>query len=269
MVRFLTDSRVVNQGPDSQHLQVIAAGLSRCATSSLQAALESPHLGFDPSMHMAHVAPHPDREQLVIDAMQEENRERRHKLLHQLFDGYGATCDFPGWMFVDDLMDMYPEAKVVLNKRKSGKAWADSIRNSLSFYGTKTYLLITYPIQTDRLHYQIHQTCYKVLGRRFKIGPEKFYSAEFYDKHNQWVRDEAAKRGKEVLEFQAEHGWKPLCEFLGKPLPPVDVPFPHLNDQRAMTILKTIVVVRGLLAWSALGAALFGASILARRYFIR
>jgi hypothetical protein len=269
MVRFLTDSRVVDQGPGSRQLQVIAAGLSRCATSSLQAALESPHLGFDPSMHMAHVSPHPDREQLVIDAMQEENRERRHKLLHQLFDGYSATADFPGWMFVDDLMDMYPKAKVVLNQRKSGKAWADSIRNSLAFFGTKTYLLIGYPIQTDRLHYQIHQTVYKSLERRFKLEPEKLYSPEFYDKHNQWVRDEAAKRGKEVLEFQAEHGWKPLCEFLGKPPPPVGVPFPHLNDQREITILKTIIIVRGLLAWSAWGAALYGASILARRYLFR
>ena len=117
MVRFLSDSRVVD--PSSRRLQVIAAGLSRCATSSVQAALESPYLDFNPSMHMAHVAPHAHREQLVIDAMQEENRERRHKLLHQLFDGYAATSDFPGWAFVDDLMDMYPEAKVVLNQRKS------------------------------------------------------------------------------------------------------------------------------------------------------
>jgi hypothetical protein len=129
-------------------------------------------------------------------------------------------------------MDMYPKAKVILNQRKSGKAWADSIRNSLAFFGSKTYLLIGYPIQTDRLHYQIHQNVYKSLERRFKLEPEKFYSVEFYDKHNQWVRDEAAKRGKEVLEFQAEHGWKPICEFLGKPPPPVGVPFPHLNDQR-------------------------------------
>jgi len=201
--------------------------------------------------------------------MQEKDRERRHKLLHQLFDGYGATADFPGTMFIDDLMDMYPEAKVVLNQRKSGQVWADSIRNSLAFFGSKTYLFIAYLIQTDRLHYQMHQVAYKVLEKKFDLGRGAVYTAEYYDKHNRWVRDEAANRGKEVLEFQAEQGWKPLCEFLGKPLPPADVPFPHLNDQRAITLLKMMLVIRGLLAWSALGAALYGGMILTRRYFFR
>jgi len=96
MFRFISDSRVVEQGPGSPRIQVIAAGLPRCGTSSIQAALESPYLGFAPAMHMASVMPHTDRLQLVVDAIQEEDRKRRHELLHKLFDGYGATSDFPG-----------------------------------------------------------------------------------------------------------------------------------------------------------------------------
>lgn len=30
-----------------------------------------------------------------------------------------------------------------------------------------------------------------------------------------------------LLEWSAEHGWEPLCNFLGKEVP--DEPFPHLN----------------------------------------
>lgn len=30
-----------------------------------------------------------------------------------------------------------------------------------------------------------------------------------------------------LLEWSPEDGWKPLCGFLGKPVP--DIPFPHAN----------------------------------------
>lgn len=266
MVRFLSDTRVVAQGDDSRRLAAIAAGLPRCATSSVQAALESSALGFAPAMHMAHIAPHADREQLVIDAMQEVDRERRHKLLHRIFDGYGATADFPGVMFVDDLMDMYPDARVILNQRASGQAWADSIQNSLMFFGSKTYLCMAFLIQTDRLHYQMHQVAYRFWKRKFGVDRGELFTAKFYDIHNTWVRQEAAKRGRKVLEFQAEDGWRPLCEFLGKSMPAANVPFPRLNDQRTMSIVKTIIVARGLLAWSGLAAAVYALSVFARRW---
>jgi hypothetical protein len=105
-MRFLSDNKTNGEIHKSQRsLEVIAAGLPRCGTSSLQAALESSYLGFSPSMHMARVVPHADRAQLVIDALREKDRCRRQKILHQIFDGFAATCDFPGVMFIDDLMD--------------------------------------------------------------------------------------------------------------------------------------------------------------------
>ena len=60
-MRFVSDDRVVDRGANKRKMAVIAAGLPRCATSSLQKALESDVIGCYPSMHMAHVVPHPDR----------------------------------------------------------------------------------------------------------------------------------------------------------------------------------------------------------------
>ncbi len=34
-----------------------------------------------------------------------------------------------------------------------------------------------------------------------------------------------------LLEFEVSQGWKPLCDFLGRPVP--DEPFPRLNDAQA------------------------------------
>jgi len=265
MVRFIYDDRVVDKGLSSPRLEVIAAGLPRCATTSLQTAFESPYLDLAPTIHMAHVMPHPDLLELVIEAMQEQNRERRHQLLHRIFDGYRATSDFPGTVFVDDLMDMYPDAKVILNLRESGESWAKSIQNSIGFFGTKTFHYITCLIRADRVLWKLNQVGTRVWEKRLGAREMSFYTSEFYDKHNKWVREEAAKRGKEVIEFRAEQGWTPLCKLLGKPLPPAKVPFPRLNDQRTMAIIKTIIVIRGLLAWSVLGATLYGGSLLIRR----
>ncbi|KAH8898145.1 hypothetical protein GQ53DRAFT_636594 [Thozetella sp. PMI_491] len=236
-------------------MQVIGAGLPRCATSSLQAALESPILGMGPCMHMAHVFPHTEIGSLVIQALKEENRERRHKLLYRLFDGYASTCDFPGIMFIDDLMDMYPDAAVILNQRKSAKVWDDSVRNPLEWFESWSYWAVCLLWKTDRVHYQLHQTANAVQFRRF--GEPKFRGESLYHKYNEWVRAEAKKRGRAVLEFQPEMGYPTLCEFLGKEKPREPVAFPHLNEAKNVRILKAILVTRGLLAWAALGASLW------------
>ncbi|KAJ3532018.1 hypothetical protein NM208_g8624 [Fusarium decemcellulare] len=251
-MRFLSDDRKVD--PKAAQMQVLCLGLSRCATSSLQAALESDVLGMAPCMHMAHIAPHPDREQLTIDAANEEDVEKRQKLLHKVFDGYASACDFPGWVFAADLMDMYPDAVIVLNQRKSAEVWAESIGNSLQFFGTQWYYWPTFWWKTDRLHYGIHQAVYAWSKRKF--GDVYLYSPRFYELYNEWVREEARKRGREVLEWQVSEGWGPLCEFVGKEAPKDKRAFPHLNDAKQLVLIKRILITRGLVSW----AAVFGAA---------
>ncbi|RSL60750.1 hypothetical protein CEP54_006610 [Fusarium duplospermum] len=253
-MHFLSDDREVDS--KAARMQVLCLGLSRCATSSLQAALESDVLSAGPCMHMAHIAPHANREQIVIDAINQEDTEKRQKLLHKIYDGYASACDFPGWLFVPDLMDMYPDAAVVLNTRKSSQAWAESIGNSHSFFGSRWYYWPTFLWKTDRLHYAIHRTSYAWVQRRFGIA--NMFTAKFYERYNDWVREEAKKRGKPILEWQATDGWEPLCEFIGKEPPKDKRAFPHLNDANQMTFVKRILVGRGLVAWVALFGVAWG-----------
>jgi hypothetical protein len=41
-----------------------------------------------------------------------EDKTERQALIRQILTGYKATVDFPPSMFVDDLVEMYPKAKV-------------------------------------------------------------------------------------------------------------------------------------------------------------
>lgn len=77
-------------------------------------------------MHMAYVAPHADG---VLAATKEMRHTTAPKLLHGLFDGFKSTADFPCCLFNDNLMDMYLDAKIVLNTRPGGGVqWARSMR---------------------------------------------------------------------------------------------------------------------------------------------
>jgi hypothetical protein len=252
--------RFISDDPNTRDLsykggpKIIAAGLSRCATSSLQYGLEN-DLGFGPCMHMAYVAPHVEMLKLCHDALLETDKAKRQKILHKIFDGYQATADFPGMAFVDDLMEMYPDAKVILNQRESAQKWHKSITGTLKFFSEKRYLLICYLWSTDYCHWKVHQAAKVCWNRRFNIGdgPDGIFVVETYDRHNNWVRETAKKNGKTILEWQPAQGWEPICKFLDKPVP--QKPFPRLNDENAVKTLITILVTRGLLSWAALLAS--------------
>ncbi|KAG5920045.1 hypothetical protein E4U42_006328 [Claviceps africana] len=268
------DDIVADRSALGPRMRVLCAGLPRCATSSLQAALESPRLGFRPCMHMAHVAPHVDRCRLVLAAIDEADTGRRRALLHRIFDGYEATTDFPGFYFIDDLMDMYPDAAVILNRRSDGgRAWWASLQSNILFYSTRRYYLLCLLIRIDRLHYRIHAAMRDKWRARYgcDLGPA------IYDAHARFVAREAARRGRRLLVWETKDGWGPLCDFLrtrtatatmmatttatgSTTAPPCpDQAFPWVNDAATMRMVRRVVVARGLLSWVALLAVLFAA----------
>ncbi|KAJ5766330.1 uncharacterized protein N7511_003946 [Penicillium nucicola] len=249
MVRFITDPRSAptpTQTPQIT-LKVIGAGLPRTATSSLQAALET--LGYTPCLHMAQIIPHADRQQLLITATHEKDPSKRQKLLYTLTAGYAAVCDMPAIFFLPDLMDMYPDAQVILTTRPSAQIWAQSCYASLGFFFTGTFRAVGLLWRTDRLWYSLNMRIVEWCLDRFGTGD--LFTAGVYEMYNESVRDVVRGRGGEVLEFTAEHGWGPLCTFLG-----VGVPggaFPKVNERKTFQVIKGILVVKGLVSWVVLG----------------
>ncbi|KAI1776440.1 hypothetical protein F4818DRAFT_380566 [Hypoxylon cercidicola] len=269
-MRFLSDDLVIDTSDPNRRVEVLAIGLPRCATSSLQAALESEWLGYGPCMHMAHTVPWPERSQMVIDALYEPDREKRHKILYKLFAGFASQSDLPGIAFTDDLMDMFPDAKIILNQRQDAHAFAKSVEGSIAFFHTWPYILSTILLKSDRLHWKIHFGVYKMFNQKLGTGIWDYDTlVDLYGKYNNWIKEEAKKRNRPVLEWQPHEGWEPICKFLGKPVPPPEVPFPHINDHKEMQRLKVIVVARGLLAWAGLGVAVYAGVKYGPKYWFR
>ncbi|KAF3767204.1 hypothetical protein M406DRAFT_338024 [Cryphonectria parasitica EP155] len=256
MVRFVHETLVPQDVDTTLHPRVLALGLPRCATSSLQSALET--LGYTPCMHMAHVQPSAERQRLVTAAILEHDTAKRHKILAQLFTGFGAVADFPSIVFADDLMDMYPDAAIILNTRKGGAAsWHRSFGEGLRFFDSWGFWVATFLVQSDRAMMRMMKATDDLFMQRWGYT---FRDEEIYERHNEWVREEAKKRGRQVLEFVAEDGWLSLCGFLGRSKVPQEKEYPRMNDQKNMKMVKRFIIARGMLHWVGLILILWAVS---------
>jgi hypothetical protein len=180
-------------------LEVIGAGFGRTGTTSLKVALEE--LGFAPCYHMTEV-----------------------------FE-YRPTVDWPSAAFYKELMDRYPDAKVILTVRDPDR-WHESTRTTI--YGMSRSLLLPAVLNSGcvRAQDQMLKRC-RSYGVQASMGG--YVRGRFEDKEHaikvfEGWNEEAKERvpTERLLVYEGKEGWGPLCGFLGVEAP--DKPFPHLND---------------------------------------
>lgn len=208
MVRFISEEVKVDKTTYKGGLKLICAGLPRSGTTSLKSALDN-DLNYGPCMHMEHVMPFVHMIKLCTAAQDEEDKVKRQKILHEIFDGFVSAADYPCQIFVEDLVEMYPDAKLILNMRGSPEAWRKSVAGSLQYFSGMTYHVTTYLIPTD-YHMHFLQTSLQRLWFK-RYGIESFWNIETYNTHNDQIRRIVKEHGKELLEWTVAQGWEPLC----------------------------------------------------------
>lgn len=226
-------------------LQVIGAGFGRTGTNSLQVALEK--LGFGPCHHMRELMTHPEQAPTWQAAYRGETIDWRSFLAD-----YRACVDWPACTFYRELMDAFPDAKVLLSVRDPER-WYESARETI----------YTLNAITPRWLRQVAPPLRAILGTAQPIW-DKVFDGRFHDKAHAIAVFEAhvaeVKRvvpPERLLVYEVTQGWEPLCEFLGVPVP--DEPFPRLNDREEMLRRVRMIErarVAGPVLLGVLGAAL-------------
>jgi len=209
-------------------LKLIGAGLGRTGTLSLKAALE--RIGYGPCFHMIEVLTAPERGRQWL--------EQTWSGIHDwdaIFRGYRATVDWPAAAFWRELVERYPDAKVLLSLRDADR-WYDSVMNTI-------YPVMTQgpPERAPKILRDFHEMVYDLIFERTFEGRlgERAHAKRVFEEHNQAVI--ASLPASRLLVYQAGDGWEPICRFLEVPVPEDD--FPHLNDTawyRARTGLPPI-----------------------------
>jgi hypothetical protein len=212
----------------TSQIKIIGAGFGRTGTLSIKTALEE--LGFGPCYHMTEVSSHPGHAALWDSAARGETVDWR-----EIFAGYQSTVDWPGCTFYKELMQTYPDAKVLLTVRDPEK-WYESAQNTIY---QVTNRMQTPPIRLllRLLRPNVRQTAQMINTLIW----EGTFNGNFEDKQqaieifNQHIEDVKKYVPPErLLIYNAKEGWEPLCAFLGVEVPK-DKPFPHLNDRDSFT----------------------------------
>jgi Sulfotransferase domain len=215
----------VGQITQSKGLKLIGAGLPRTGTLTQKVALEQ--LGFGPSYHWVNV---------IADL------EHQLPLWEQALDGDGqwaeifgehrSSVDWPGGYFYRELMEAYPDAKVLLSVRDP-ESWEPSFRETIwtMSYGESVMPLLS----RARAEIDPRWKRYLALVDRMFWGPQGTFAAgrepaqmmeQMIAHHERVKADVPADR---LLVWEVGEGWEPLCEFLEVDVP--DEPLPHANDR--------------------------------------
>ena len=206
--------------PDS--LQVIGAGAGRTGTMSMQAALE--RLGFGPCFHGRHFFDHPERLPLWRAGAQGSRT-----VWKSAFAGYAATLDWPSMAFWRELVEAFPEAKVLLTIRDPDE-WYDSVHRTIfQMFGpdaqneqvSKARRMV--PGMGEAGAFLNEMLWDRVFSGRFA---DRDHAIGVYLEHNAAVEREVPP--SRLLVIPTGSGWEPLCSFLGVAVP--DEPYPHLNE---------------------------------------
>jgi hypothetical protein len=189
-------------------LKVIGSGLGRTGTMSLKLALEQ--LGLGPCHHMIEVFMHPETLPLWVAAGSGKAD------WPAIFAGYQSVVDYPGCNFWRELIDYYPDAKV-LHSTRDPQRWFESTQATIFAPGSPA----DNPPEAMRPFFET------VAGKFKGRLHDRSFMIDYFNRHTEAVL--AAVPKDRLLVFEAAQGWAPLCAFLGVPVP--DTPFPRENSR--------------------------------------
>jgi hypothetical protein len=217
-------------------LKVIGAGFGRTGTRSLKTALEQ--LGFGKCYHMEEVMKNPHHLKYWAEIFHGGKADWEN-----LFRGYQSATDWPAAAYYQDLMVVYPEAKIILTVRDP-VGWHKSILNTV-------YQLSRRFARSTRIIPVVHRffNGMEIViweGIFHKKLEDRAHATEIFKEHIEEVKRVVPE--DRLLVFEARQGWEPLCAFLDVPVP-ANKPYPHKNNG---TVIRRILKYRTLLKWGML-----------------
>ncbi|MHB2000371.1 MAG: sulfotransferase [Solirubrobacteraceae bacterium] len=207
-------------------MQVIGAGFGRTGTMSLKVALEE--LGAGPCLHSLEWAFDAERSPRALAAAGAPSHWQRLADGEEIdwrgaLAGWGSVLDWVGARFYREMLDAWPQAKVILSVRDPDE-WYESCSESL--HATRE-LGASASASSRRVLDAVEDAIWRdVFGGRFR---ERAHAIAVFERHREEVI--ASVPGERLLIYDIRDGWDPLCRFLDVEIP--QTPFPHLNSRAA------------------------------------
>ena len=196
-------------------MKIICVGIGKTGTTSISKALR--HLGYTVFDWEEQVFDFQDH---WVDVFQ-NGAQLDVKRVYQHADG---VVDAPGNFFWEEILEAYPDSKVILSEREED-SWLKSLGNQLQVFEaviSRRFLAVLSPTSRKQIFF-LYSHLTAILG---SADPKSACVLRTrYRMHNHRVK--SLVPSEKLLVYNVKQGWKPLCDFLGCEVP--TVAFPHEN----------------------------------------
>lgn len=175
-------------------------------------------------------------------------REKTYDLIRRRLDGYAAVTDAPCSGLVPELLEIYPNAKVICTVRDA-ESWERSM-GGVTCAATQAFLkLVLLPLAGLR----DFPDYVELLKRQWEVLYWPCFPPDrtTYHAHIEYLKRTVPE--EKLLFFDVKEGWGPLCRALGREVP--DCPFPRVNVGEALERVARGIVRKGLVAWGCILSA--------------
>nr|XP_039269809.1 uncharacterized protein LOC120344580 [Styela clava] len=208
-------------------MKIICAGLGKTGTKTIAEALRI--IGYN--VHDVFEQFHYDKE--LWDKILDNTATIQD--YQRILGNVDAVMDWPAAAVWENIMEAFPDAKVILTVRSSEDEWYESMKNHFEvtnkFAPTNEMVLYLFHLLfAGPLRREFHQLenafipPYLGVPRMFGKPRETFLRSR-YRQHNLYVKSICPSQ--KLLVYNVKDGWKPLCEFLNVEIP--HKPFPIEN----------------------------------------
>jgi hypothetical protein len=156
----------------------------------------------------------------------------------ETFAGFHSTLDWPSASYWRELAEHYPDAKVILTVRDPQR-WYDSIAATIFARWLAERRPAPFRRRLIRRFVERRSPDFGLYPRMAKATvvdrvfddriDDPAHCLKVFEQHIAEVK--ATIPAGRLLVFDVQEGWRPLCRFLGRPIP--DEPFPQVNEREA------------------------------------
>lgn len=257
--------------------------MSRSGTESIARALEQ--LGYNRTYHGIRTMSQSNDgfiwEELTNAKFGPNPRTITRHDLDRILDDCMAVTDMPCAAFWSELMDAYPEAKILLVERDV-ESWYRSFEEIIikGVFSWKAQILTaaTKSGLSPRNPNSFIRSLFLAYFRAKNVHELAANARDVYREHYNAITARAQAEGRPILRMRIEEGWEPVSRFLGKAVPEnlKDGKLPRGNEAQALsstiaykqwTGLRMLGLV--LLQKTAVVGGLAGVALLLKRMYLR
>ncbi|KAA3676121.1 uncharacterized protein DEA37_0002233 [Paragonimus westermani] len=215
------------------NIQVLVVGVDKTGTSYLKALLEK--LYSKPCFHFNDLftSSNQQLDEWIRLPDLEDDKIKLKERLSVLLKDYQFASGFPVAAYLEDLLDLYPNAKIILTVRDP-ETWLATFRSTTTprdlNNSNQSILKSLFELPgSKKLNKLYRMTLRQVLGQTIDLQNDT-QLMNAYVSWNEFVNRVVPK--DRLLVYNMKQGWKPLCDFLQIPVP--STPFPSVRRRTSL-----------------------------------